>query len=169
LASSLKHLPAWQQIGIALLFALSCVAVGAHGATVSPGGDTAWYANLEKPFFTPPSWLFGPVWTVLYVLMGVAAFLVLREGWHRREVRLALALFAVQLALNGAWTPVFFGMQSPLGGLVIIVLLMLVLAATLRQFLVVRPLAGWLLVPYLLWVGYATALNLAIYVMNRGG
>jgi tryptophan-rich sensory protein len=160
----------WKQIGIAALFVVGCELVGILGAATTATGDSSWYETLAKPPFNPPSWLFGPVWTALYALMGIAAFLVWREGRRadadRPEVKRALTLFAVQLVLNGIWTPIFFGAESIVGGGVVIVALLVALALTVRAFFGVSRTAGWLLVPYLLWVAFATALNLSIWWLN---
>ncbi len=153
-----------KQVGIAALFVLGCEAVGLLGAVFTDTGG--WYEALEKPFFQPPRWLFAPVWTALYALMGVAAYLVWREGTRRREVRVALGLFAAQLVLNGLWTPLFFGAHLVGVGAAVLVALWVVLALTVRAFFRLRRLAGWLLVPYLLWVTYAAALNVAILALN---
>jgi translocator protein len=158
-------LSTWQQFGVALLFVLGCLVVGALSGSATDA-DSLWFWALEKPFFYPPAWLFAPVWTLLYILMGVAAFLVWREGISNREVQWALGLFAVQLAFNAAWSPVFFGAQSPGGGLLIILALVALLVLTIRQFLVVYRPAAYLMVPYLLWVMFATLLNFGIWVMN---
>jgi tryptophan-rich sensory protein len=156
----------WKTFGLAALFVVGCELVGIVGALTTTTGEGSWYQGLEKPPFNPPGWVFGPVWTVLYALMGLAAFRVWREGTGRRDVRVALGLFAAQLVLNGIWTPVFFGAESIVGGAVIIVALLVLLAFTVRAFFRVSRAAGWLLVPYLLWVAFATALNLSIWVLN---
>lgn len=156
----------WKQFGQAALFVVGCELVGIVGAATTATGDSSWYGALEKPPFNPPGWVFGPVWTVLYAMMGLAAYLVWREGTDRREVRTALGLFVAQLVLNGIWTPVFFGAESIVGGAIVIVLLLVVLALTVRAFFRISRTAGWLLVPYLLWAGFATLLNLSIWVLN---
>lgn len=156
----------WKQFGLAALFVVGCELVGIVGALTTVTGEGSWYQALDKPAFTPPNWLFGPVWTLLYALMGLAAYLVWRAGTDRHDVRTALGLFVAQLVLNGIWTPIFFGAGSIVGGAVVIVGLLVVLAFTIRAFFRVSRVAGWLLVPYLLWVGYATALNLGIWVLN---
>lgn len=143
-----------------------CEIVGGLAAWVTQTSVTTWYPTLAKPSFTPPDWLFAPVWTVLYAMMGIAAVLV---WWRRSEdstSRGALLLFVTQLVLNGAWSFAFFGARSPTLGLVVIVALWGVLARTAERFFRVRAAAGWLLVPYLLWVTYAGALNLGIWVLN---
>ncbi len=133
-------------------------------AVVFPPG--AWYAGLTKPEWTPPSWLFGPVWTLLYAAMAVAAFLVWRLPTSRRRTT-ALRLFAVQVALNALWTPLFFGWHRPGVALAEIVLLDLAVLATLRAFWRLRRVAGLLFVPYLAWSLFATALNAALFWWNR--
>lgn len=150
---------------IALLAWLSvCFVVATLAAMVTDPGE--WYAQLEKPSWTPPDWLFAPVWTVLYTLMGVAAWMI----WERRLqdplARPALLLFLVQLMLNGLWSWFFFGQHAMVTAFVDILLLWTVLLGTLVLFLRVRRPAGLLLVPYLLWVTYAVALNGAIVVLN---
>jgi tryptophan-rich sensory protein len=156
----------WKMFGLAALFVVGCELVGIVGALTTVTGEGSWYQGLEKPPFNPPGWVFGPVWTVLYALMGLAAFRVWREGTERRDVRTALGLFVAQLVLNGVWTPVFFGAESIVGGAVVIVALLVLLALTVRAFFRISRAAGWLLVPYLLWVAFATALNLSIWVLN---
>jgi translocator protein len=161
-----KHSSTAAQIGLAVLFVALVLGIGYLSGTAGDGANSEWFQNLEKPAFNPPSWVFGPVWTVLYILMGLAAFLVWREGPGRREVQVALGLFALQFLLNAAWSPAFFGAQSVAGAAVIIVVLIVVLALTVWRFFRVRRLAGWLLVPYLLWTAFATALNLSILALN---
>jgi tryptophan-rich sensory protein len=124
-----------------------------------------YYARLRKPSWAPPTWLFGPVWTALYALMGVAAWLVAGEGTRGR--RIPLVLWSAQLALNATWTPVFFGLRAPGIALANIVLLWLGLVATVTAFLSKRRVAGILLIPYLIWVSFATALNFEIWRRNR--
>jgi benzodiazapine receptor len=144
------------------------LAAGAIGSlAVTDPGFNSWYAELQKPGFMPPSWVFGPVWTVLYLLMGVAAFLVWQRGLGARLVRTALLWFLVQLALNAAWTPVFFGLHRIGLALVVIALLWAAILVTMYYFFRVTRPAGMLLVPYLLWVSFAAVLNAAIWHLNR--
>ena len=169
--TSPPSLSRWQQIGIAALFVLGCELVGILGALTTATGESSWYASLVKPPFNPPGWLFGPVWTALYAMMGLAAFLVWRArraatGTEQAVASRALVLFAVQLVLNGIWTPIFFGAESIVGGAVVILTLLVVLAFTIRAFFRVSRTAGWLLVPYLLWIAFATTLNLSIWWLN---
>jgi tryptophan-rich sensory protein len=150
----------------ALLAFLLCEGVGILASIATQSSVATWYPTLAKPAFTPPSWVFGPVWTLLYALMGIAVWLVGRRGWATRGVQRAIGLFAFQLGLNGLWSFAFFGFQSPSSGFIVIVLLWVTLAATTWQFFRLQRTAGWLLVPYLLWVTYAAALNGAIWWMN---
>lgn len=148
------------------LFILVCLAAGAIGSVFTAMSRDTWYAALRKPAWTPPDPVFGPVWTTLYVAMAIAAWLV----WRRLGFvagALPLSLFAVQLALNVTWTAIFFGLRAPAAAFVQIVILWILILATLLAFWRVRPAAGALLLPYLLWVTYAAALNLAIWRMNQ--
>jgi tryptophan-rich sensory protein len=126
-----------------------------------------WYANLNKPAFNPPNWIFGPVWTTLYIMMGISAFLIWRKGLDSKLVRVALVCFIVQLILNAIWTPLFFGLRSPLAGLIDIILLLSVIDLTVMLFLRISKPAALLLVPYVLWVLFATILNASVYLLNR--
>lgn len=139
-----------------------CQAAGAVGALVTSG---AWYRDLARPSWAPPGWLFGPVWLTLYTAMAIAAWLVWRgpSGPARTS---ALTWFGVQLALNAAWSPVFFGLRSLGGGLIVIIALLVAIAITIARFAPRSRLAAGLLVPYLAWVGFATALNAALWSMQ---
>lgn len=149
---------------LVLALAASAAAQGL-GAWLTSRSVTTWYPTLVKPPWTPPDWVFGPVWTVLYVLMAVAAWLVWRER-ARDAIGSALFLYDVQLALNVLWSALFFGMRSPGAGLIGIVALWAAIAGTLVAFWRIRRLAGWLLVPYLLWVSYAGGLNWTLWWLN---
>lgn len=141
-----------------------CQAAGATGALVT---DADWYRELARPSWAPPGWVFGPVWVTLYTMMGVAAWLVWRTPSTSARTH-ALRWFAAQLALNAIWTPVFFGLRSLGGGLVVIVLLVGAIVATIRAFHRVAPPPAWLLAPYLAWVSFATALNASLWWLARG-
>jgi tryptophan-rich sensory protein len=143
------------------------VAAGGVGSLATTRAIPTWYRGLAKPSFNPPDWLFGPAWTVLYLLMAVAAFLVWKQGFNSSGVKLALAVFLVQLALNALWSILFFGMRSPLAGLVNITVLWLVILATIVLFFRVSVLAGVLLLPYIAWVSFAAVLNAAVFLLNR--
>ena len=151
---------------VALGFVIGCEAVGLLAGWATQTSVTTWYPTLVKPWFTPPNWLFAPVWTLLYAMMGVAAFLVWRTGADRASVRGALGWFGLQLALNAAWSFAFFGARSPGLGLVVIGVLWAALAWTTDRFFRLHAVAGALLIPYLLWVSYAAALNGGIWLLN---
>lgn len=137
----------------------------AIGNVCTSGSVREWYPAIAKPDWTPPSWVFGPVWTALYFSLGVAAWLVWKEGRHGN--RLALTVFMMQLALNAMWSVIFFGWRQPGWAAVEIVVLWLFIVATVILFGRVRPLAGLILVPYLLWASFASVLNIAIWRLNR--
>jgi len=141
--------------------------VGGLSGFATARGVQVWYPTLVKPSFNPPSWVFGPVWTVLYVMMGISAFLVWQKGWNHRAVRAALILFTIQLVLNGLWSVLFFGVQSPGLAFLEILILWAFIAGTTVQFWRVDPLAGTLLLPYAAWVSFAAVLNGAIWMLNR--
>jgi benzodiazapine receptor len=149
-----------------IVFILGCELVGVLGAVTTEAGTSTWYLGLNKPAFQPPGWVFGPMWTLLYAMMGVAAWRVWFLGRVGRERRTALWLFGAQLALNAAWSPVFFGAHWVGTALVIIVLLWIALAATIVAFRRVDRRAMWLLLPYLAWITFATILNAAILQLN---
>jgi len=153
-------------MGKALGAVLLCEAVGVLAGWATQTSVTTWYPTLAKPSFTPPNWVFAPVWTLMYALMGISAFLIWRCGTDRARVQAALAAFGIQLLLNGGWSFAFFGARSPALGLLVIVALWLVLGWTVNRFFQIRAAAGWLLVPYLAWVTYALALNAAIWGLN---
>ena len=125
-----------------------------------------WYSNLVKPGFTPPGWLFGPAWLTLYTLMGISLYLVWQKGTKREGVKAAICVFAVQLALNSAWSLLFFGLHSPLYGLVCITALWVAIAATMAKFYGLSRKACALLAPYLLWVTFAAVLNFYVLILN---
>ncbi len=146
---------------------LICEAAGILGAFFTMSQIETWYVTLQMPALSPPNYVFGPVWTTLYALMGVALFLVWREGINTRQVKKALTVFAVQLVLNSLWSIVFFGLHNPLGALVVIVALWLSIVWSMVEFYKVSHAATWLLVPYLAWVSFASYLNAAIWFLNK--
>lgn len=146
--------------------AVTTQAAGLIGVPFTARAVGGWYDQLDKPFFNPPSAVFAPVWTTLYAAMAGSAWLVSRAEASDRQRR-ALKLFAGQLALNAAWTPLFFGAKAPTVALVEITALLAAVVATTAASFAVRPSAGGLLVPYAAWVAFATALNAAIVVLNR--
>ena len=129
-------------------------------------GVTDWYSTLNKPWFTPPDYVFGPVWTVLYILMGISLYLVLSQGWENETVKTGSILFAAQLGVNLLWSLIFFGLHSPPAALACIVVLLALIIATIMTFYRVSKPAAVLLVPYLAWVCIATALNAGVVLLN---
>lgn len=152
-----------RQTLVLLSFLLVTFAVAGISGVSTSGSVRGWYLTIAKPTWNPPAWVFGPVWTALYAMMAVAGWLV----WRRVGWGWALVWFAVQLALNAAWSPVFFGMHRIGLALVNIALLWLAIIGTMVAFWNVTPVAGWLFVPYLAWVSFATALNFALWRLNR--
>jgi len=150
----------WVRLAAAILPVLAAWAVA--GIATAPG--MAWYQELERPFFTPPDWLFGPVWTVLYLAMMVAAWRVLGLQPSRPRHR-AMTLFYLQLCFNALWSIAFFTLQSPPFGLIVIAVLLALILAMIVAFRPLDRIAAWLMVPYALWVAYASALNLGIVVL----
>lgn len=139
-----------------------CFSAALTGIFISPGG---WYASLHKPLWNPPAWIFGPVWTLLYIMMAVAAWLVWCKGGWKEQGR-ALGMFLLQWLLNALWTPLFFGLHYMGLAFAEIILLWLALATTLVLFWQVRRLAGMLLIPYLAWASFAAVLNFTLWQLN---
>ncbi len=156
----------WVDIIRLIVSIIACEAIGLVGAVFTFRAIPTWYAGLAKPGFTPPNWVFGPAWGTLYLLMAVSAFLVWRNSGKLAVG--ALAIFLVQLLLNLSWSIVFFGMRSPGGGVIVIVALWLAILATIVSFYRISVPAAWLLVPYILWVTFAAALNISVWLLNRG-
>jgi tryptophan-rich sensory protein len=151
-------------VGLALFVAL-CLGVGALGASIAATSVENWYSGLIKPSFNPPDEVFGPVWTVLYILMGVAAWRVWRSAdWD--TTRGPLTLFALQLAINLGWTVVFFGLQKIASAVATIVVLDVAVLVTMLAFRAVDQVAAFLMLPYVAWVAFATLLNVAIWRLN---
>jgi tryptophan-rich sensory protein len=148
-----------------VLFVALCLAIGALGASLTAASVETWYADLAKPSFNPPDEIFGPVWTVLYILMGVAAWRVWR-GADRDTARGPLSLFALQLALNLGWSVVFFGLHKIAAAVATIVVLDIAVLVTALAFRTVDRLAALLMAPYLAWIAFATLLNVAIWRLN---
>ncbi|MHB1456558.1 MAG: TspO/MBR family protein [Armatimonadota bacterium] len=153
--------------GMGMLFmVVICFGVAWIGSIFTISSVNDWYVTLKKPLWNPPSWLFGPVWTALYMLMAVAAWIVWRQA-GQASVVIPLAIFGIQLSLNLAWSIIFFGRHEIGLAMIDIMLLWLAILATIIAFKNVNPIAGWLLVPYLLWVTFAGALNFTIWQLNR--
>ena len=157
------HVAAWLKLAAAIIIS---ELAGIVGSVFTVPAIPVWYAALAKPALNPPSWVFGPVWTTLFALMGIAAFLVWKKGLARRDVRIALGIFIGQLLLNALWSFIFFGLHSPGGALIEIIFLWLAILAALIAFARISRPAAWLLLPYLLWVTFAAYLNIAIFMLN---
>jgi benzodiazapine receptor len=142
------------------------VLVGALSGMATARGVQEWYPSLVKPSFNPPNWVFGPVWTTLYIMMGIALYLVWRKGLREPGVWAAMVVFAIQLVLNGLWSLLFFGMHRPDIAFFEIVLLWVAILATTIAFFRQHRLAGTLLVPYLAWVSFAAVLNYSLWRLN---
>lgn len=149
-----------------LLFSIAlCQAAGLIGSIFTIPQVNIWYKTLAQPSFAPPSWLFGPVWTTLYTLMGIALFLMWNAP-RSRQRRLALVAFFIQLGLNAIWSPIFFGLHVLTASVVVIVLLLITIIITMMAMYKVRPAATYLFIPYVVWVAFATMLNIAIWRLN---
>jgi len=143
-----------------------CLFAGGIGSFFTMDAIPNWYASLLKPIFNPPNWIFGPVWTTLYILMGIALYLF----WTTKakiSKKKAYYFFFIQLVLNTFWSIIFFGLQSPFLGLVEIIILWIFILLTILEFNKFKKIAAYLLIPYLLWVSFASVLNLFIYLLNK--
>ena len=151
-----------------LVVVVTCLAIGYFSGMVTRSAIITWYPTLVKPSFNPPNWIFAPVWSMLYIMMGVAAGLVWNRIDHEKEtVKNALIFFAVQLGLNALWSFLFFGLKNPLLAGVEIIVLWLMIYETYTKFAKINSIAGYLFLPYLLWVSFAMVLNGSIWWLNR--
>ena len=146
---------------------LICQTAGIIGSLFTTSSISSWYSTINKPSFNPPNWIFGPVWITLYIMMGISLYLV----WQKSDlsgisVKRALILFGIQLALNSLWSIIFFGLHSPMAAFFEIVVLWVFILLTILEFWKISHLAGWLLVPYLFWVTFASILNFSIWRLN---
>lgn len=156
----LKQLPAL------LFFILISQGAGLLGSLFTVRNIDTWYKGLNKPVFSPPNWIFGPVWTLLYLMMGISAFLIWQNGWKRKEVKSALLVFMIQLVLNALWSIIFFGNRAPLAGFVEILFLWTAILVTIILFWKISKTAGILLLPYIAWVSFAAVLNFSLWRLN---
>lgn len=143
-----------------------CLTIGFLSGFATQSSVNDWFLELNKPSFNPPNWIFAPVWTVLYIMMGVAAGIVWAKGFYHIWVKTALYHFGIQLLFNALWSIIFFGFRNPFAALLVILTLLIMLIFTIKWFKVVSTTAAYLLIPYLLWVCFATALNYKIWEMN---
>lgn len=148
------------------LSVIGCELVGLSATPFTIASIPTWYAQLNKPPFSPPNWVFGPVWTLLYFLMGVSVWLIWTHKKQTKEVKKGLKVFGIQLALNFFWSILFFGLHLPIVALIEIITLWTAILVTIIQFYKVNKIAAYLLIPYLLWVSFASILNFAIVVLN---
>ncbi|KQC31019.1 TspO/MBR family protein [Flagellimonas eckloniae] len=155
-----------KKVGYILITVAICLLIGFLSSFATQTSVNDWYLALNKPSFNPPNWLFAPVWTGLYILMGIAAGIVWSKGFHHIWVKTALYHFGFQLLFNALWSIVFFGFKSPAWALLVIFVLLTLIILTIRWFKVVSKLAAILLIPYMLWVCFATLLNYKIWELN---
>jgi len=150
-----------------LLFSIAIpLLAGFVGSLFTMSAIPSWYNYLAKPDLAPPNWIFFPVWTTLYVLMGVAVFIVWQKGWYRKLVKVSLGVFGLQIILNALWSIIFFGLKSPMWAMLDISGLWVLIVINIFLFYKVSKTAGLLLVPYILWVSFASYLNYMIMILN---
>jgi len=142
-----------------------CQLAGVAGSLFTTPAIPTWYKTLKKPFFTPPDWIFGPVWISLFLLMGASLFMIWRRQDHP-QFKITLTFFLIQLIFNILWSAAFFGLRSPLLGLIDIGLLWVAILLTVRYSLKISKVAGLLLLPYMFWVSFAVFLNFALWILN---
>ncbi|MFP4045917.1 MAG: TspO/MBR family protein [Candidatus Aenigmatarchaeota archaeon] len=155
-----------RDLGQLVLAIFICQLAGIIGSVFTVQSISSWYTTLNKPWFTPPGWVFSPVWITLYALMGVALYWIWKEGPEKREVRIALGIFAGQLSLNAIWSILFFGLQNIFVALIEIGFLWLLILFTIVKFYQIKKRAGVILIPYLAWVTIATLLNYYLWLLN---
>ena len=159
----MKSLPLSIKLTISIL---ACLILGGLSGISTTSAITGWYSTLIKPSFNPPNWIFGPVWTLLYILMGISFALIWNKGIEKKEIKNALGIFVFQFLLNLVWSFLFFGMQNPAIAFIDIVILWLAIILTVKKFLPIDKAAAYLLIPYLLWVSFASLLNISIWYLN---
>jgi len=150
-----------------ILFVLVCEGIGILGSVFTISEITTWYASLNKPFFSPPNWIFGPVWTTLYALMGVSIFLIFETKFKKKERNSFVLLFSLQLFLNFLWSVIFFGFHLPMFAFLEIIFLWGCILLLIVKFWKYSKPASYLLIPYLLWVSFASLLNASIVILNK--
>jgi benzodiazapine receptor len=143
-----------------------CELIGSIGSVFTAPSIPTWYASLVKPWFTPPNWLFAPVWITLFFLMGISLYLVWDKGLEKKEVRLAVSVFGIQFILNVIWSLLFFGLQSPFYAFIEIIILWIAILVTIIKFYQVSRPAGVILLPYIIWVTIAAFLNYYVWILN---
>ncbi|MFH1587715.1 MAG: TspO/MBR family protein [Candidatus Diapherotrites archaeon] len=149
-----------------VFFILISQMAGIIGSIFTFTSINSWYALLNKPFFSPPNWVFAPVWIILYLFMGIAAFLIWRKGFELKKVKTALSLFTIQLILNSLWSIIFFGLKNPFLAFLEIIVLWIAIALMIKSFYSIEKKASYLQAPYILWVSFAALLNFSIWFLN---
>lgn len=150
-----------------LLFIIVSELIGSSGSIFTFPAINDWYQFVNKSPLTPPNYIFAPVWTILFLMMGISSYLIFRERKNDKSVNSALILFAVQFILNILWSILFFGLKAPLFAFIEIIFLWLFILMTILSFIKINKLAGYLLVPYIVWVSFASYLNLMVYLLNK--
>lgn len=158
---------AWEDAFKLIISIVASFAAGGIGSLFTFKTIPTWYQGLKKPPYTPPDWVFGPVWTALYIMMGISVFLIWQKGLAVDGATLAFTLFWIQLVINTSWSIIFFGTKSKGGGLITIIVLWLLILATIIASFQVAIWSGVLLIPYIVWVSIASYLNLGIWLLNR--
>ncbi|MBD3282645.1 MAG: tryptophan-rich sensory protein [Candidatus Portnoybacteria bacterium] len=154
-----------KKILIFLASIVICEGAGIIGSIFTAPSVDSWYRTIERPSFNPPDWVFAPVWTLLFLLMGVSLFLIWKNGVNKKNKK-AIILFFIQLVFNILWSVMFFGLESPLLGFIVIVVLWIFILKTILAFRDLSKIAAWLLIPYIAWVSFAALLNLSILILN---
>ena len=144
-----------------------CLTAGGLGTFFTVSSIPTWYATLAKPVFSPPNYLFGPVWSLLYVLMGISVAIIWEKGLKTKKVRDAIYLFGIQLFLNATWSPIFFGAKNLFIALIVIIIMWVYIVKTILAFAKIDKKASYLLYPYVAWVSFATILNFSVWFLNR--
>lgn len=158
-----KRLKQIIQIFVAIVIA---ELAGIIGSIFTSSSVSTWYLTLNKPFFNPPSWVFAPVWTILFALMGLASYFIFIKGFKNKNVKIALGVYGTQLIFNIIWSVLFFGLKNPLFAFIEILILLTLIVVNTFLFWKIDKRAGYIMLPYILWVSFATLLNLAIFILN---
>ena len=154
----------WKKLILSIIL---CQFTGIIGSIATIPAIPSWYASLIKPPFNPPSWIFGPVWTILYTIMGISLYLIWQKGINKKQVKEAVKFFYLQLIFNSFWSIIFFGLKNPFAAFVEIIILLILIAFVIIKFYKINKIAAFLLVPYLIWSSFATLLTYNIWILNK--
>jgi tryptophan-rich sensory protein len=154
----------WKKLILAIIL---CQFTGVIGSIATMPSIPTWYASLIKPSFNPPSWVFGPVWTILFTMMGISLYLIWQKGINKKEVKEAVKFFYLQLVFNCFWSIIFFGLHNPFAAFIEIIILLVLVAFVIFKFYKINKNAAFLLIPYLLWGSFATFLTYNIWLLNK--